>query len=103
MGDADFAYLANQHALGNDPIPEVVLELAEGADLELVWRNELGGLTFRASQRFIKWNPRESGDDLDRERLRLGWLAGRHPVPTVVNYFQANIVCKRFIFITVKE
>ena len=86
MDDAEFAHLANQHALGDDPIPEMVRELAEGADLDLVWRNELGGLTFRAGERFIKWNPRDSGDDLDRERLRLVWLEGRHPVPTVLDH-----------------
>jgi kanamycin kinase len=86
MADAEFAYLANQHALGDDPIPDMVLEFGEGADLELVWRNELGGLTFRAGERFIKWNPRDSGEDLDRERFRLVWLEGRHPVPTVLDH-----------------
>ncbi len=82
----DFAYLANTHTLGDDLVPDVVTSLADGAPLELVWRNELGGLTFRAGDRFIKWNPLESGDDLERERLRLGWLSGRHPVPEVIDH-----------------
>lgn len=32
----------------------------------------------------MKWNPRANGIDLDAECLRLEWLAGRHPVPTVL-------------------
>ena len=52
--------------------PEVVLEFAAGAAAELVWRNELGGVTFRVRDRFVKWNPRPTE-----------WLAGRHPAPRV--------------------
>ena len=83
-----FAELASFHALGNDPIPPVVLALAaeQGADPELVWRNELHGLTFRIGTRYVKWNPRTTGIDLDRERRRLEWLAGRHPAPRGVGY-----------------
>ena len=51
-----------------------------------MWRNELGGLTFRVGDRYVKWNPRRTGIDLDRERRRLEWLAGRHPAPRVVDY-----------------
>ena len=51
-----------------------------------MWRNELGGLTFRVGERYLKWNPRRTGIDLDRERRRLLWLAGRHPAPRVADY-----------------
>ncbi len=53
-------------------------------ELEAVWRNELGGLTFRDGDRFLKWNPLGSGVDLRDELARLLWAAPRHPVPEVV-------------------
>lgn len=52
---------------------------------ELVWRNELGGLTFRMGEdRYLKWNPSRTGIDLDRERERLEWISTRHPAPRVL-------------------
>ena len=82
----DFAALASQHVLGDDPVPDVVLRLAEGRAADLAWRNELGGLTFRIGDTFVKWNPRRTGVDLRLERSRLEWLAGRHPAPRVLAY-----------------
>ena len=32
----------------------------------------------------MKWNPYSSGVDLDRERVRLEWIATRHPAPRVL-------------------
>ncbi len=43
-------------------------------------------MTFRIGDRYVKWNPRTTGIDLSREARRLGWLAGRHPAPRVVEY-----------------
>jgi kanamycin kinase len=77
---------ARQHALGDDPVPAVVERLAADAAPELVWRNDLGGLTFRVGGRFVKWNPRRTGIDLARERDRLDWISSRHPAPRVVEY-----------------
>ncbi|MGF1617094.1 MAG: phosphotransferase [Acidimicrobiia bacterium] len=85
MVEPDFSHLAELHKPGVDPIPDVVLELAAGQDVELVWRNELGGLTFEFADRFAKWNPRTTGIDLDRERVRLGWLSPLHPAPCVIS------------------
>lgn len=82
----DFSDLSAFHALGDQPIPDPVTELAAGEPIELVWRNELDGLTFRCGDRFIKWNPRSTGIDLARERVRLEWLAPRHPAPPVVDW-----------------
>lgn len=79
----DAAALAAQHTLGDDPIPDIVLELAAGRPIRLAWRNDLGGLTFAIGGDFVKWNPPRTGIDLERERRRLDWLAGRHPVPRV--------------------
>jgi len=69
---------------GTVEVPELVRAFAPEAELDAVWRNELGGLTFRYRERFLKWNPRGSGVDLDDERARLAWLAPRHPVPEVL-------------------
>jgi aminoglycoside phosphotransferase len=86
MIDPDFSELADFHRLGDDPVPEAVVELAAGRPIELVWRNESGGLTFRFAVEYVKWNPRRSGIDLERERDRLQWMAHRHPVPPVVAF-----------------
>jgi kanamycin kinase len=51
-----------------------------------VWRNELGGLTFRDGDLFLKYNPLGSGIDLEVERGRLAWAAGRIPVPQVIDF-----------------
>jgi kanamycin kinase len=82
----DFAALAAQHTLGDDPIPEVVFAVAGDQPPELIWRNDLGGLTFRVAGGFLKWNPRRTGVDLARERSRLEWLDGRHPAPRVIAF-----------------
>ena len=71
MTAPDFSALAAQHTMGGDPIPEVVLGIAAGRPAELVWRNDLGGLAFRIGESFVKWNPRRTGIDLERERVRL--------------------------------
>jgi kanamycin kinase len=83
--DLDGRY-ASQHTLGDGPVPEVVVAAAGEDGWALEWRNELGGLTFRIGDRFLKWNPRRTGVDLRQERDRLEWLAGRHPVPEVVGW-----------------
>lgn len=86
MTAPEFAALAAQHTLGDDPVPDIVLELAAGRTVELAWRNELGGLTFRTGDAFVKWNPPQTGVDLARERVRLEWIAGRHPAPRVLSF-----------------
>jgi kanamycin kinase len=80
------AALAVQHTLGDAAIPKIVLELAAGRQVELAWRNELGGMTFRVADAYVKWNPPQTGVDLELERRRLNWLAGRHPAPRVLDF-----------------
>ena len=82
--DPDFFTNASQHKLGSDKVPSIVREFAGDAAAELVWRNDLGGLTFRFDDRFMKWNPRSTGIDLERERVRLRWISERHPAPRVL-------------------
>lgn len=54
---------------------------------ELVWRNELGGITARlvaddAKDLFAKWSP----VDLLPEAERMSWLSSRHPSPRMFDY-----------------
>ena len=86
MSDPQFADLALQHTLRGLEVPRIARELADGREPELVWRNDLDGLTFRAGDRYLKWNPRSTGIDLERERVRLEWISARHPAPRVVDY-----------------
>lgn len=86
MTEPDLASLRAFHELGDAPVPEVVLEIASGRPTELIWRNELGGLTFRIGDAYLKWNPPSTGADLEREWVRLEWLAGRHPAPQVIDH-----------------
>lgn len=82
MGERRFH---NLEPLGDAPVPAAVVAVADGRPVELVWRNELGGLTFRIGAQFLKWNP-QGALDLGRERVRLAWLAVRHPAPQVVTW-----------------
>ena len=78
--------LANrpEHAV---EVPELVRPFVADPDaLDAVWENELGGLTFRDGDRFLKWNPLGSGVDLEDEHARLLWATTRHPVPEVLDF-----------------
>jgi kanamycin kinase len=86
MGDPDFADLARQHTLRGLAVPAIARALAGDREPALIWRNELDGLTFRIGDRYLKWNPRSTGIDLERERVRLEWLSARHPAPRVVDH-----------------
>jgi kanamycin kinase len=81
VSDPTFADLALLHTLNGLEVPRIARTLAEGAERELVWRNDLDGLTFRIGDRFLKWNSRSTGVDLERERVRLDWISTRHPAP----------------------
>ena len=66
-------------------VPDLVRAFAERID-DVVWLNEIGGLTFVAGDRFLKWNPLGSGVDLEDERARLVWArAVGHLVPEVLD------------------
>jgi kanamycin kinase len=70
------------------PVPARVRELAAGATLEPVWRNELGGVTFRAEGRdgirFIKHGPKNLETTSAGEAERLSWAREYTPVPRVI-------------------
>jgi kanamycin kinase len=86
MTEPKFPHLAGLHSLDGFAVPGVVRALAGEGEAELVWRNELGGLTFRLGGRFLKWNPASTGIDLARELVRLRWISSRHPAPKPVDY-----------------
>lgn len=66
-------------------VPALVRTFAERID-DVVWQNEIGGLTFQQGDRFLKWNPHGNGVDLDDERARLAWArAVGHRVPEVLD------------------
>ncbi|GAA3712897.1 aminoglycoside 3'-phosphotransferase [Zhihengliuella alba] len=69
------------------PVAEYAAGHGVGPDRVLpVWRNELGGLTFRlglpsGGAEFAKWSPAAAGLDLRAEAERLAWAADFTPVP----------------------
>ncbi|WP_069385807.1 aminoglycoside 3'-phosphotransferase [Cellulosimicrobium cellulans] len=79
---------------GPVPVPDVVVRLAGDDAITPVWRNELGGLTFRldpaagsgARARYVKWVAAGTPEiDLAGEAERLAWLDGRTPAPRVLD------------------
>ncbi len=67
------------------PVPAQVRELARGAHLTPVWRNNAGGITFRTDDdRFIKYGPRQAETSMAGEAERLAWAGPRIRVPEVI-------------------
>ncbi|RKT35615.1 kanamycin kinase [Microbacterium sp. AG1240] len=71
-------------------VPDRVARLAGGATLEPVWRNGIGGLTFRATEagsiRYIKYAPRTLESSMGAEAERMRWAAPFTPVPRVLSH-----------------
>ncbi|MBZ2199280.1 aminoglycoside 3'-phosphotransferase [Occultella gossypii] len=66
-------------------VPAVVRQLADDALLTPVWRNGLGGVTFRTDDgRYLKYGPRNAETSMDAEAARLSWAAPHTPVPRVL-------------------
>jgi kanamycin kinase len=87
----EFEELRRLHTLDGLDVPQIARVLADGAEPDLVWRNDLDGLTFRMGDQYLKWNPRSTGIDLERERLRLDWISSRHPAPRVSEFGQDDV------------
>lgn len=72
----------------DEPVPHRVRELAGDATLEPVWRNNLGGVTFRAIAadgiRYIKRGPRNAETSMRGEAERLRWASAFTAVPRVL-------------------
>ncbi len=75
---------------GHVTVPAAITELAGDDRPVPVWRNVLGGLTFRLDGeegrvRYAKWVATGTPEiDLPGEAERLGWARGRVPVPQVL-------------------
>jgi kanamycin kinase len=73
-------------------VPDVVTALAGGAAVTPVWRNELGGLTFRLEDarggaRYVKWVAAGTPEiDLPAEAERLAWAQRWVTVPRVIEH-----------------
>lgn len=66
-------------------VPAVVRSLAGCAELEPVWVNELGGVTFRTDDnRYIKHGPRNQETTFAEEADRLAWAGRFAAVPRVL-------------------
>jgi kanamycin kinase len=71
-------------------IPDVVAALARGGSVTPVWRNQLGGLTFRlddgrGGSLYVKWVAAGTPEiDFRAEAERLSWARRWTPVPAVV-------------------
>ncbi|WP_181156621.1 aminoglycoside 3'-phosphotransferase [Microbacterium sp. MYb66] len=70
-------------------VPARVRELARGAALTPVWRNGLGGLTFRTDdRRYIKWGPLDDEANMRDEAERMRWAHQWITVPEVLEQGQ---------------
>lgn len=68
------------------PIPHKVRELAQGADLDPVWLNEVGGVTWRTDDgRFVKYGPRDDEVSMASEAARMAWAGAYARVPRVLD------------------
>lgn len=70
-------------------IPETVRRISGGATLTPVWRNSLGGLTFRTDDgRHIKWGPHDLEANMRDEAERMRWARRWIAVPEVIEQGQ---------------
>jgi kanamycin kinase len=68
-------------------LPPSVRDLIGGRPYEVVWVNQVGGLTVAVGwpvTTYVKWAPRDSPVDLGDEVARLAWASAYSPVPEVI-------------------
>lgn len=69
-------------------IPAALVQFLNEKSYEVVWLNEVGGLTIRVadapSSVYVKWSPITSGIDLGAEVQRLSWASDFTTVPEVL-------------------
>ncbi len=70
-------------------VPGRVIVLADGAGITPVWRNGIGGLTFRTDDgRYIKWGPHDLEANMRDEAERMRWARRWIAVPDVLDQGQ---------------
>lgn len=87
-----YSPLAGQTELDDVVVPDWVAELGGGGGVRPVWRNGLGGITYRlgagrfgAGERYLKVQSADTDWDLDAETSRLGWVGRLVPAPRVLD------------------
>jgi kanamycin kinase len=65
-------------------VPDVVTRIAAGRPADAVWVNELGGVTFRVGDGYVKTYPAEHAALLADEAVRLRWAGRFTAVPEVL-------------------
>lgn len=83
---AGYSPLAGQTELDDVVVPGWIAELGGGSGVRPVWRNGLGGITYRfgAGERYLKVQSADSDWDLDAEASRLAWVGDHVPAPRVL-------------------
>ncbi|WP_089245067.1 aminoglycoside 3'-phosphotransferase [Rhodococcoides kyotonense] len=70
--------------------PPAVRQLAGERSIAAVWRNEIGGTTFRlegtSDELYVKWSPANSDVDLAEEAEKLTWASTYVRVPEVLGH-----------------
>lgn len=67
-------------------VPDGIRAVAAGRALELLWRNDLGGLTYLVGDGLVvKWAPAGTLLDLAAEVARLAWASSFLAVPQVID------------------
>lgn len=73
-------------APGTD-VPPLVAHLAAGRSVAAIWRNDLGGVTYRFGDEVVKWFRGHHWEvDLAAEADRLTWAGQWAPVPEVMDH-----------------
>lgn len=69
-------------------VPAIVDELAAGRPVEIVWRNEIGGVTFSidAGAEYVKYGPAHAEFEPDPEFERLGWVSAFVAAPRPIDH-----------------
>jgi len=75
----------------SSPAPDRVRELAGGSPLVALWRNDYGGVTFRAADgRIIKHGPRQAETTMAAEAARMHWVRTEAGYPAVPEVLEAG-------------
>ncbi|MCA0296241.1 MAG: aminoglycoside 3'-phosphotransferase [Actinobacteria bacterium] len=69
-------------------VPAIVHELARGRAVEIVWRNEIGGVTYRLGDgdEYVKYGPPHWEFDADPEFERLRWVSAYVAAPRPIDH-----------------
>jgi kanamycin kinase len=74
--------------VGDLPVPASLAGVVGDAVVTPVWRNDLGGVTWRlddGGSRYLRWSPAGAAPDLDGEVARLRWARRHRSVPEVLD------------------